>query len=75
MHHKTKSIIVLATLFLLMVSLAILMNKTQNTITGAVVKQPCECKADSDCDDNNPETTDVCLYPDSCIDSICINKR
>ena len=75
MDHKLKTIVVLAVLLVFTVTAAIIIGTTQNTITGAVVNHPCECTSDADCNDNNPKTTDVCLYADSCIDSICLNKR
>lgn len=75
MHHKTKTIFVIAILLLFTITAALIIGTAQNSITGAVTGIRCECKTDADCNDNNPITTDVCLYSDSCIDAICIHKR
>ena len=73
--HLLKTILVLALLLVFTITAAVIIGTTQNSITGATTAIHCECQTDADCDDNNPETTDVCLYADSCIDAICLNKR
>ena len=75
MHHTTKTIMVITILLVFTITAAIIIGSAQNSITGAVTAKPCECKIDSDCNDNNPLTTDVCLYSDSCQDSLCIHRR
>jgi hypothetical protein len=73
MHHKTQSIVTIGIVLAIMFSVAILINSMEGP-TGAVVKD-CECQNNLECNDNNPCTEDLCLYPESCAASKCINKE
>ncbi|MBW2981843.1 hypothetical protein KY343_03080 [Candidatus Woesearchaeota archaeon] len=73
MHHKTKSILVIVILVGFMAIVAVLVNNLEGEITGAVIKPQCRCIDNSDCDDNNPCTEDICLYADNCKAAVCIN--
>jgi len=75
MDYKTKSIITIAVIIVFMVIIGVFINDLDNKITGAVIKPVCECTDDLDCDDNNPCTEDICLYPEDCKASICIHKE
>ena len=72
MHYKTKSYLTIAVLLAFMFSIAFVINNAQNQVTGAVVAPICECNENSDCNDNNPATEDICLYPDDCQASLCV---
>ena len=56
----------------IMISVGQIIGSMDNDVTGHVTK--CECESDIECDDNNPCTEDICLYPESCAASNCINK-
>lgn len=74
MDYKTKSIITVSVLVLFMVITAIFINNLEGAVTGAVVTPACKCDENADCNDNNPSTEDICLYPEDCEASLCINK-
>lgn len=74
MHYKTQSAITIGALVAFMVLVGFFINQMDLDITGAVVAPVCECDEDADCDDSNPETEDICLYPETCTASLCINK-
>ena len=75
MDYKTQSIITIGVIVLFMVVVAVAINNIEGALTGAVVTSACECDEDSDCDDNNPDTEDICLYPENCEASLCVNKE
>jgi hypothetical protein len=75
MDYKTKSILTVAVILTFMLAVAIFINNLEGSITGAVVKPACKCHSNSDCNDNNQCTEDICLYPDSCDASLCVNKK
>jgi hypothetical protein len=75
MHYKTHSLITIGILVGLMIVVAVAINNIEGSITGAVVKPACDCNEDSDCDDSNECTEDVCLYPESCDAALCVNKN
>ena len=74
MHYKTKSLLTIGVLVGMMLVVAVAINNLEGTVTGAVVKPICDCTEDSDCDDSNPDTEDVCLYADNCEAALCVNK-
>ncbi len=74
MDFKTKSMVTISVLVLFMAITAVFINNLEGTITGSIIVPACECGEDADCDDNNPETEDICLYPENCEASICVNK-
>ena len=74
MNYKTQSIITIGVVLVIMVSVGIFIGSMDSGPTGAVTKD-CECSNNLDCDDNNPYTEDICLYPETCKASKCINKR
>ena len=74
MNHKTRSILTVSVIFALMISTGILIGLSDTSMTGAAVKE-CRCTQDSDCNDNNPYTEDICLYAESCAASKCINRK
>ena len=74
MDYKTKSVLTVTVVVLLMIIVAVFINNLQGTITSASVLSACECSEDSDCDDNHPCTEDICLYADECEASLCVNK-
>lgn len=73
MHFKTKSLVIVLAVVVIMIGIGFLVGKT-NSITGAVTAK-CICDSDSACNDNNECTVDACLYPDSCAASRCINTK
>ncbi len=75
MDYKIKSILTVGILIVFMVGTGIFINNLEGTITGAVVSPACDCVEDADCDDNNKCTIDICLYPEECEASLCINKE
>ena len=74
MHYKTQQAITISVLLLFMLSIGFMINNLDGSITGAVVAEDCECKADSGCIDNDACTEDICLYPDNCEASLCLHK-
>ena len=75
MDYKLKSVITISVLALFMIGTAIFINNLEGSITGAVVKPACKCASNLDCGDNNPCTEDICLYPEDCEASLCVNKK
>jgi hypothetical protein len=75
MHYKTKSALTIGTLVAIMIVIGVFINQMDLNITGAIVAPVCNCDEDADCDDGNPETEDICLYPESCKASTCVNKE
>ncbi len=75
MDYKVKSAITIGVLVVFMLSIAVFINNLEGAITGAVVAPVCECSEDADCDDGDACTRDLCLYPDNCEASLCVNKR
>ncbi len=75
MDYKIKSIITVVVLVAFMVGTGVFINNLEGTITGAVVAPACECSSDSDCDDRNKCTEDICLYADNCEASLCVNNE
>ena len=63
MHYKTQSIITISVVLVIMVAVAIFINSIDLGVTGSTVKS--ECNEDSDCNDSNPCTEDICLYPET----------
>ena len=74
MNYKTQSIITIAVIAAIMISIGVVVGTVGNDITGAVVKEG-ECYNDADCNDNNSMTEDICLYAESCSAAKCINKK
>ena len=75
MDYKVKSVITVAVLVAFMIGVGIFINNLEGAITGAVVGPACECDEDADCVDGNPATEDICLYPDDCAASLCVNQN
>lgn len=75
MHYKTQSAITIGAILVFMISIAFFINQMDINITGAVIGPVCECASDIDCDDNDPCTEDICVYPESCAASICSHKE
>ena len=73
MHFKTKSLVIVLAIFVIMVGVGVLVSKT-TSITGAAVVN-CECTSDDDCSDDDECTIDTCLYQDSCTAARCIHTR
>lgn len=72
MDYKIQSTITILVLVGIMVGIGLFVNNFNN-ITGAAAT--CQCSVDSDCDDNNACTEDICLYADECSAALCINKE
>ena len=75
MGHKLKSLLTLGVIFIFMITIAFFVNHYGSNITGATVIDGCSCFEDMDCNDGNFCTEDICLYPNNCEASICINKE
>ena len=75
MNYKTKSVLTVAVLIGFMAAVAIFINNLESEITGAVVKPVCRCMANTDCDDKNQCTEDICLYAESCEAAVCVNNK
>lgn len=76
MHYKTQSILTIAAILGFMVVVAVLINSMQGQITGAATADAnCKCTSSADCNDSNPCTEDICLYPENCGASLCVNKN
>lgn len=75
MHYKTKSLLTIGALLGIMIVVAVAINNIEGTITGATIQPVCDCIEDSDCNDNNPCTEDICLYKDNCEAALCVNKE
>lgn len=75
MNYKTQSMLTIAAILGFMVVTAVLISSMEGSMTGAVVKPVCKCVSDSDCDDRNSCTEDICLYKESCEASLCVNKK
>lgn len=74
MDYKIQSIMTVSMVLLLMVIIGVSVGQMDTTITGAAVKPICDCIEDSDCNDFNPNTEDICMEKDSCQKAYCINK-
>lgn len=74
MDYKIKSILTVVILVGFMAAVAVFINNLESEITGAIIKPVCKCTTNSDCDDNDPCTEDICLYADNCEAAICVNK-
>ena len=74
MNYKIRSIITISVLVLFMVGVGVFINNIEGAVTGAVVTTACECDENSDCDDGDVSTEDICLYKDNCEASICVNN-
>ncbi|MBW2977427.1 hypothetical protein KY331_01135 [Candidatus Woesearchaeota archaeon] len=72
--YKLKSAALILVILVFMVGVGYFVNDLHGTVTGAVVGPVCKCIEDSDCNDNNPCTEDICLYKDTCEAAICINR-
>jgi len=72
MEHTTKSILLIAFFFGIMIAIGLLANYNQG-ITGTAISRTIACENDSDCSDKIGETTDICRNPGTEY-SICINK-
>ena len=75
MDYKVKSILTISVLVGFMLTVAVFINNLDESITGAVVAPVCECSVDSDCDDSDQCTEDLCLYADNCEAALCVNKE
>ena len=75
MDYKTKSVLTVVILIGFMATVAVFINNLESEVTGAVIKPQCKCIIDSDCNDNNPCTNDICLYADNCEAAVCVNKQ
>ena len=76
MNYKTKSALTIAILLLFMVSVAVFINNLEGSITGATTaSKSCKCKVNSDCNDHNPCTEDICIYPENCMASLCVHNK
>ena len=71
MHYKTQSIITISVVLVIMVAVAILVNSIDLGLTSSAIKS--ECNEDSDCNDSNVCTQDICLYPELTT-AKCIHK-
>lgn len=73
MNFRTRSLIAVAILLGMMIVIALVVNNVDTGgLTSRVVQ--CECKEDADCDDGDACTEDMCLYPENCAASRCVNK-
>jgi len=75
MSRKTKirTIAIISALVCLMVITAYFTTKFGGDLTGAISSKNCECISNESCDDNDPCTEDICLYPENCLASKCIH--
>lgn len=74
MDYKVKSIITISVVVLFMIFIAVMINNLNGEITGAAIGAQCKCAQDSDCNDNNQCTKDVCLYPEKCSTASCAHE-
>ena len=74
MDYKVKSALTIGVLLSFMLVTAVFINNLEGSITGAVVEPACECSLDSDCDDGDACTEDICLYKEDCLASLCVNR-
>ncbi len=75
MNYKIKSAITVSIIVAFMLGVGIMVNNLESEITGAAIAPVCECSEDADCDDNDPCTEDICLYPGSCEASTCVHTN
>ena len=75
MSQKTKimTIAIISVLVFLMVITSYFITKFGGGLTGAIQSEHCECVSDESCNDNDPCTEDICLYPENCLASKCIH--
>ena len=73
MHYKTQSILTISIVVVFMIVISLSMGGIDEKITGAAIKS-CECYENSDCNDDNPNTTDICIDKESCEKSYCVNE-
>ena len=71
MNYKTKSILLVFLLVILMVGIGVFTNYEE--ITGATTSKKIVCYENSDCDDGLKETEDICRNPGTEY-SLCINR-
>lgn len=74
MDYKTQSILTVTALLAIMVVVGVSIGQLENSITGAAIEPACQCTEDAECDDNNPETNDICINADKCLESYCLHK-
>ncbi|MFH1682487.1 MAG: hypothetical protein ABIA37_01700 [Candidatus Woesearchaeota archaeon] len=72
MDYKIKSIVLVAVLLVMMITIGFLVNINQG-VTGAVVTKSIACYDNSDCDDKIVETEDLCRNPGTEY-SLCVNR-
>lgn len=72
--YKIKSTALIVLILAFMVGVGYFINDLHNTITASVIGPQCKCVEDSDCDDNNQCTEDICLYKETCEAAVCINR-
>ncbi|RLE43654.1 hypothetical protein DRJ19_02315 [Candidatus Woesearchaeota archaeon] len=74
MSRKTKiiTVTIISLVVFLMLFTAYLVAKFGGFITGGT-SISCGCTSDESCDDNDPCTEDICLYPENCYASRCIH--
>ena len=75
MDFHIKSVITIVVLVGFMALVAIVINNLESEVTGAVIKPVCKCAEDSDCDDKDFCTEDICLYSENCEAAVCVNNR
>ena len=75
MHHKTQSIITVSALLLIMGIIGFSIGSLEESITGSSVAPACKCIEDSDCNDNNPNTEDICVNKEDCQKAYCIHRN
>ena len=74
MDYKTQSLITISVLLLMMVAVGFYIGSVDPQITGASVAPLCKCLQDSDCNDNNATTQDMCVNKEDCEKAYCANK-
>lgn len=74
MNHRKQSIIMISILVIAMFAVGFLVANSKDSITGRAIKKELGCKQNSDCNDHDKNTEDICLYPDSSA-SVCQNIK
>lgn len=72
MKHKLMTFLSTIIVVFLMILAAYFTTKFGGHITGAIPKK-CGCTSNDSCNDNDPCTEDICLYPEDCAASRCIH--
>ena len=74
MNYKIQSLLTVGMVLTLMIVIGVYIGQMDTAITGAVVAPVCECVENSDCNDFNSATEDICVNQENCQEAYCLNK-